>query len=117
MNDQFAWWLLILGIAIGVGLVWLVTGRLPREDADVDDDERALEAAWISRTIAAAGGAAPEPLVEEILELHRRYLAGPAFDPLHPPSGEEVDPAEDDEDAVDDGIRGRSRTTETVREA
>jgi hypothetical protein len=117
MNDQFAWWLLILGIAIGVGLVWLVTGRLPREDADVDDDERALEAAWISRTIAASGGEAPEPLVEEILELHRRYLAGPAFDPLHPRFGDEADPAEDDPGAVDDGIRGRTPSTGTVREA
>lgn len=81
MNDGFAWWLVVLGIAIGVGLSWLVLGRLPREETDVDEDERAVEAAWISRSIADYGGVAPAALVEEILELHHGYLRGPALDP------------------------------------
>ena len=81
MNDGFAWWLVVLGIAIGVGLSWLVLGRLPRAEADIDEDERAVEATWISRSIADYGGVAPAALVEEILELHRGYLRGPALDP------------------------------------
>lgn len=81
MNDGFAWWLVVLGIAIGVGLSWLVLGRLSRDEADVDHDERAVEAAWISRSIADYGGVAPAALVEEILELHGGYLQGPALDP------------------------------------
>lgn len=81
MNDGFAWWLVVLGIAIGVGLSWLVLGRLTRVDADIDEDERAVEAAWISRAITDYGGVAPPALVEEVLELHRDYLQGPALDP------------------------------------
>jgi hypothetical protein len=76
MNDGFAWWLLVLGIAIGVAVVWLIMLRLPRNDADLDEDELAREAGWISRTIHAYGGVAPEPLVEEVLELHHQYLQG-----------------------------------------
>jgi transposase len=90
MNDGFAWWLVICGIGIGVGLAWLVMGRLPRRDDDVARDERRAEAAWISRSIAEYGGVAPEPLVEEILQLHQHYLQGPPLDPL----------ADDDEDEL-----------------
>ena len=75
MNDGFAWWLVVLGIAVGVALVWLVIARLPRDESDVGEAEREVEAAWISRTIGAYGGLAPEPLVEEVLELHQHYLA------------------------------------------
>ena len=80
MNDSFQWWLVIVGIAIGVGLAWIVMGRLARRDDDVSDEERRVEAAWISRSIASYGGVAPAPLVEEILEPHRHYLEGPALD-------------------------------------
>jgi hypothetical protein len=75
MNDGYIWWLLLLGIAIGVVVVWLMAVRLPRRDDDVTDAERAAEARWISATIERDGGIAPTPLVEEILELHRTYLA------------------------------------------
>jgi hypothetical protein len=81
MTDPFAWWLLILGIGIGIGLLWLVIGRIPREQDDVSAEERAAEAAWISGVIGRYGGVAPEPLVEEILELHDQYLKGPALEP------------------------------------
>lgn len=80
MNDSFQWWLIIVGIGIGVGLSWLVMGRLPRHDDDVSDTERQREAAWISRSIGSYGGVASEALVEEILELHRQYLEGPRPD-------------------------------------
>jgi hypothetical protein len=97
MNDGFAWWLLILGIAIGVAVVWLTILRLPRSDADLDEEELVREAGWISRTIRAYGGIAPEPLVEEILELHHQYLAGPVIEPVSV-VGPDV-PEEPDDDA------------------
>jgi hypothetical protein len=82
MNDGFAWWLLVLGIAIGVAVVWLIMLRLPRSEADLDAEELAREAGWISRTIRAYGGVAPEPLVEEVLELHHEYLKGSVAEPV-----------------------------------
>ena len=83
MNDGFAWWLIVLGIAIGVGLVWLFAVRLPRTESDVGPSEVPMEAEWISRNIESYGGMAPQPLVEEVLELHRQYLATGAT-PLPP---------------------------------
>jgi hypothetical protein len=86
MNDGYAWWLVIVGIAVGLALAWLVAGRLPRREDDVDEDERIAEADWISRSLESAGGNAPVPLVEQVLELHARYLeSGSALSPL--PSG------------------------------
>lgn len=106
MNDSFQWWLIILGIGVGIGLAWLVMGRLGRGEGDVPDAERSAEAAWISQSIASYGGLAPQVLVEEILDLHRQYLAGPALEPEAEPSQDEEpwdaadgDP-EDDEAAV-----------------
>jgi hypothetical protein len=74
MNDGYTWWLVVLGIAIGVAVVWLAAVRLPRRDDDQTDAERVAEAAWISATIERDGGIAPQALVEEILDLHRGYL-------------------------------------------
>jgi hypothetical protein len=116
MNDGFAWWLVVLGIAIGVGLSWLVLGRLPRTDADIGEDERAVEAAWISRAITDYGGVAPPALVEEVLELHGHYLRGPALDPgRHSPDGSEDELTEGavlegeivDGEVVDGEVRSR----------
>ena len=76
MNDGYTWWLVVLGIAIGVAVVWLAAVRLPRRDDDQSDAERVAEARWISTTIERDGGIAPQELVEEILDLHRGYLAG-----------------------------------------
>jgi hypothetical protein len=80
MNDGYAWWLVILGIAVGIALAWLVSGRLPRREDDVSAAEQEDEAVWISRTIESQGGIAPVPLVDEILDLHHSYLdsGGPA---------------------------------------
>jgi hypothetical protein len=83
MNDGFAWWLIVVGIAIGVGLVWVFVIRLPRSEADVGASETPIEAEWISRNIETYGGLAPQPLVEEVLELHRQYLVTGAT-PLPP---------------------------------
>jgi hypothetical protein len=102
MNNGFQWWLVILGIGLGAGLLWLVLGRLPRQDDDVGPRERDAEAAWISQTIEAGGGIAPVALVDEILELHASYLDGPPIlvEPAGDPPLPSVEPAADPETAT-----------------
>lgn len=98
MNDGFQWWLVIIGIGLGAGLLWLVMGRLSRQEDDIGPRERAAESIWISHTIEAGGGIAPVALVEEILELHAQYLEGPPAlvepggDPLPEPAIEPATP-------------------------
>ena len=79
---EFNLWLLILGIAAGAAVMWLVIGTLARRDDEVDAAERGPEAGWITRTIEDYGGRAPVELVEQILALHRRYLQGGPGVPL-----------------------------------
>jgi len=74
MNDGYAWWLILVGIGVGLAVAWLLVVRLPRSDEDVSPAERRAEAAWISQAIGQAGGYAPPLLVEEVLELHGAYL-------------------------------------------
>lgn len=94
MNDGYTWWLLVLGIAIGVAIVWFAAIRLPRRDDDQTRAEQVAEAAWISATIERDGGIAPQALVEEVLELHRGYLATGAVATL-PGSATDPDPFTD----------------------
>ena len=77
MNDGYLWWLILVGAVITLAVVWVVSARLPRSEADVGAEERPAEAAWISETIERFGGVAPPELVEEVLELHAEYLASP----------------------------------------
>jgi hypothetical protein len=111
MNDGFTWWLIVLGIAIGVGLVWLFLVRLPRTESDVDDSELVAEAGWISQTIESYGGVAPQALVEEILDMHRQYLksgvpAAPLPDAEDGPVADEEPRARDEQPRARDELRG-----------
>ena len=74
MNDGFAWWLILVGLAIGVFVSWLLIVRIPRSEDDISPAERADEAVWISDAIENGGGIAPVSLVDEVLELHQAYL-------------------------------------------
>ena len=87
MGEAWGWWLFFVGLALGVAAYWLVSGRMQRADDDLAADERANEAAWISRTVASWGGEAPADLVAQVLDLHRRYLGGaaPLLAPEEPP--------------------------------
>jgi hypothetical protein len=75
--DGYGWWLLLLGIGLGIGLAWIAMGRLLDEPEPRASDRHA-EAAWISRTIESRGGLAPQPLVEEVLDLHEDWTLGSA---------------------------------------
>jgi hypothetical protein len=109
MNNGFQWWLVIVGICLGAGLLWLVLGRLPRQDDDVGPRERVAEAVWISQTIEAGGGIAPVALVEEVLELHTSYLDGPPIlvdeaRPLEAAASVEAPASAEDVTSTDGGV-------------
>lgn len=115
MVEQYLIWVLLLGIALGAAGTWFVIGRLPRRTDDVSAPELVAESEWISQTIDQRGGAAPVPLVEEVLELHVEYIGGEPFDlepvtqkaqrldaagsPTSPVGGEPVEPARQPEGA------------------
>jgi hypothetical protein len=67
VNAEFNWWLLIVGLVVGAGLVWLVVADTRRREVDVSEAERAGEARWIAETMAAAGRAIGDRDVLDIL--------------------------------------------------
>jgi len=82
MNVQVDWWLLLVGLAIGAGLTWLVLAELRRHEDDVSDGERRAEAAWIVDMLAASGTEADVDGILDVLRLHRTFLASvPPNDP------------------------------------
>jgi hypothetical protein len=87
VNAEFHWWLLIVGLVLGGALTWLVMSESVRRDIDITEAEQRGEARWIATTLSAAGRAVEPERVEEILRLHRDYLAAPPpDDPIEAPS-------------------------------
>ena len=80
MNAEFNWWLLIVGLVVGAGLVWFVVLDTRRREEDVEGIERAREAAWLTSTLADEGYDVPVEAAERLLSLHRRYLEAPPPD-------------------------------------
>jgi hypothetical protein len=80
MNAEFNWWLLIVGLVIGAALTWLVMSESVRREVDVVETEQRSEARWISAILSGASRPLPPERVEEILRLHREYLAAPPPD-------------------------------------
>jgi hypothetical protein len=80
MNAEFNWWLLIVGLVVGAALTWLVMSESARRDIDETEEEQRGEARWISSLVSGAGRQIPPERVEEILRLHREYLAAPPPD-------------------------------------
>ncbi len=81
------WWLVLVGLGVGVALTWLSVVRLPRQEYDVEADEREEEAALIAATIESRGGVCPVPLALEVLDLHQEYLGSPGPSASGYPSG------------------------------
>ncbi len=126
MNAEFNWWLLIVGLVVGAGLVWYVLMDARRREADLDATERPREAAWLSATLGDEGWDVPPEAVERLLVHHRAYLEAPPPDavPADPGVGSPVpetlietpgfteapdatpNPASPDSElAADDGVR------------
>ena len=75
MNAEFNWWLLIVGLVIGAGLVWFVLLDPRRREDEVTEAERPIEAAWLSATLADEGIVVSPAITERLLSLHAAYLA------------------------------------------
>ena len=84
VNAEFNWWLLIVGLVVGAGLVWFVVLDSRRREVDIDDAERPREAAWLSAVLADEGYDVPAEAADRLLELHRRYLGAPPPDDVAP---------------------------------
>ncbi len=108
MNAEFNWWLLIVGLVVGAGLMWFVLLDARRREDDVEALERPREAAWLSAALAEEGRSVSPDTLERVLRLHRTYLEAP------PPDDPTVDPSGGDpsELADDDRLRVERRPPE-----
>lgn len=79
---EFNIWLLIVGLILGAGLVWLVVMDSRRRETDVDADERPREAAWLSAVMEEDGFDVSPQAAERLLLLHRAYLGAPPPDEI-----------------------------------
>jgi hypothetical protein len=75
VNTEFNWWLLIVGLAIGAGLVWLVLLDSRRREDEITAAERATESLWLADVLADAGTPLSPAVVRRVLDLHGEYLA------------------------------------------
>ena len=116
MNAEFNWWLLVVGLVVGAGLVWFVVADQRRREVDVDAEERAREALWLSAALADEGKKVKPEVAERLLALHRAYLDAPPPDaaddtgaarrpepPPQPPAGERSELPADDRRRVERG--------------
>jgi len=83
VNAEFNWWLLIVGVVGGAGLLWLVLGDWSRREEEVGEAERARESAWIADAMRDEGAAVDPATAQSVLRLHRAWLRETgAYDPL-----------------------------------
>ncbi|MEZ0241673.1 MAG: hypothetical protein ACAH65_12835, partial [Chloroflexota bacterium] len=77
---EFQWWLLIVGLVAGGGLVTLVFMDGARLEHEIDERERPAEATWISERLSAEGRDVDPYTAEAVLWAHREYLGLPPPD-------------------------------------
>jgi hypothetical protein len=102
VNAEFNWWLLIVGLGIGAGLVWLVLADVRRREDEVGKAERSFEASWIADTLRARGKKIEPETAEQVLELHQVYLSSLPPDEAPIETADEVDRADQIDDAKAD---------------
>lgn len=119
---EFQWWLLLVGLVAGGGLVAIVSMDSRRREEDLADAERRAEATWIADRLYALDSALDPDTVAAVLRVHREYLGLPPPDRLvidgrphtldgrpivdpAPPVDSDGDPDETADDVGDD--RGR----------
>lgn len=79
---EFQWWLLIVGLVAGGGLVAVVQMDGRRRDEDVAGLERRAEAGWIAHRLSGRPDGPDPRMVDAVLRLHREYLQLPPPDRL-----------------------------------
>ena len=72
---EFQWWLLIVGLVAGGGLVAVVSMEGRRREADISELEQRAEATWIAERLSTRAGPLDHETVEGVLRAHREYLA------------------------------------------
>jgi len=70
---EFQWWLLLVGLVAGGGLVAVVYLEGARRDADLDEAELPAEAQWIAARLADRGEPVDSLDAEAVLREHREY--------------------------------------------
>lgn len=85
MNAEFNVWLLIVGLVLGAGLVWLVIMDSRRRESEIDSIERPREAAWLSEALREEGHEVSPDAAERLLILHHAYLGAPPPDDVTDP--------------------------------
>ena len=88
---EFQWWLFLVGLVVGGGLVAVVFLDGARRDRDIDESELPAEAQWIAARLAEGGGPVDASAAEAVLREHREYRQLPPPDRLEPanPDGPE----------------------------
>ena len=81
---EFQWWLLLVGLVAGGGLVAVVFLEGSRREQDIDAEELPAEAQWISGRLASTGRTVAPDDVEAVLREHREYRNLPPPDRLEP---------------------------------
>lgn len=107
MNAEFNVWLLIVGLVVGAGLVWLVIMDTRRREVEIDAVERPREAAWLSAVMIDDGFDVSPVAAERMLELHRAYLDAP---PPDPPPNEDEAPGIDEVAEIDEAAERADET-------
>ncbi|MBA3875352.1 MAG: hypothetical protein C0498_00205 [Anaerolinea sp.] len=84
---EFQWWLLLVGLVAGGGLVAVVFLDGARREQDLDDAELPAEATWIAARLGGGERGLDRGQVEAVLREHREYLQLPPpdrFEPMEP---------------------------------
>jgi hypothetical protein len=112
---EFQWWLLIVGLVAGGGLVYVVTMDGRRREQDIEELERRAEATWIADRLAPRDAARDAHAVENVLRLHREYLGLPPPDRLIVEDGLDGDPDRAADEVGHDGRRGADEDLPAAR--
>ena len=105
---EFQWWLLLVGLVAGGGIVAIVSMDGRRRDEDLSELERRAEATWIAERLTGPDRDLDPLTVESILRVHREYLSLPPPDSLVIEGGASDGDADEVADEVRDDRGGRA---------
>ena len=115
MNAEFNVWLLIVGLVVGAGLVWLVVMDSRRRESEIDAVELPREAVWLSAVMTEDGDEISPETAERLLLLHRAYLDAPPPDAPEAWDADELLPPADDVEKIPSDRVERSELPEQDR--